>query len=128
MVSSCGKLLPPRKWMRNFADEMFSGRVDKTMGQERVKRILVELLEVHSRTGSYSSRTRRRRFDAAKVVVGAARRHDGRRREQNAGAVVSTTVTVKLQLLLLPAASLARQVTVRGRVGNNEPLAGVQLG
>jgi hypothetical protein len=43
------------------------------------------------------------------------------------GAVVSTTVTKKLQLLLLALASVAVQFTVVGPGGNRLPEAGVQL-
>ena len=43
----------------------------------------------------------------------------------NAGAIVSWTTTVKVTWLLLPAASVATQVTVVEPAGNTEPLAGV---
>ena len=42
------------------------------------------------------------------------------------GAVVSATVTLKLPFAVLPAASLAEQLTVVAAMGNVEPDAGVQ--
>ena len=42
------------------------------------------------------------------------------------GAVVSCTVTVKLQMLLLPLKSATKQVTVVVPIGNTLPVAGMQ--
>ena len=43
------------------------------------------------------------------------------------GATLSLMLTLKLQVLVLPAASVARQVTVLVPLAKVEPLAGVQL-